>query len=117
MRPVHHAAEETHQHVEQQRRPELLADGVLAVAEEVAELQGLLDLLEEHFDTPARLIEFAHTRGAPFGVVGDEDHHDLLAIHTHDHFHPSDEFGMLGTALRSLQQDQIITQDPPLWLS
>jgi len=41
---------EAQQHIHQQSRPELPADGLLGVAEEVADLQGLFDLFEEDLD-------------------------------------------------------------------
>ncbi len=65
-------------HVEQECRPELPADGLLAVTQEVAELEGLFDLLEEHFDAPARLIEVAYAAGTPFEIVGDEECQQLM---------------------------------------
>ena len=45
---------EAQQHIDQQRRPDLPADGVGAVPKEAAEFEGLLYLLEKHFDVPAR---------------------------------------------------------------
>ena len=37
------------QHIDEQRRPHLPADGIGAVAQEVGQLEGLLDLLEEGY--------------------------------------------------------------------
>src|SRR5260370_22605982 len=42
--PATRHAKKTHQDVEQQRRPDLPADRVCAVAQEIAQLQALLDL-------------------------------------------------------------------------
>lgn len=58
MRPARRLPLPAHQHVEQQCRPELPADCLLAVAEEVADLEGLLELLKKNFDAPPRLSWF-----------------------------------------------------------
>ena len=79
--PTGDVPEESQQQVGQQPGPDLPLDGALVGADEVAQLQGLLDLLEEQFDRPARPIEFGDGAGAPVGVVGDEGH---LAFHTVD---------------------------------
>jgi hypothetical protein len=55
--PAAHDAQKTHQAVEQQRRPYLPTDRVGAVAQEVAQLQALLDLFEEDFDLPPAAIQ------------------------------------------------------------
>lgn len=54
VRPANGPLLETQQDVEQQGCPELPADGVLGVAQKVADFEGLLELLEEDFDRPAR---------------------------------------------------------------
>ena len=61
MVPVAQHAEKTHQDVEQQRRPDLPTDRVSAVAQEVAQLQALLDLFKEHFDLPTTAIQIGYT--------------------------------------------------------
>ena len=114
MRPVDKPADETHQHVEQKRRPELPADGMLAVAEEVTDLEGLFDLLEKDFDAPARLIELANRACRPVRVVSDEDHDNILAVDGHDHFHPAHQDGILLFAFRGPEQDEVVTQDVSL---
>lgn len=69
MCPVHRLRLEAHQNVEKQGCPKLPADGVFTVAEEVTDLQGLFDLLEEYFDAPPGLIEFTDRAGSPLRVV------------------------------------------------
>jgi hypothetical protein len=81
------------------------------VAEEVADLEGLLQLLEEDFDAPACLIELADARCRPFGVVGDEGHDDFLAVHLDEHFHAPEGFGILAAAFRAFEQDEVVAQD------
>ena len=62
--PAAHHAQKAHQDVEQERRADLPADRVGAVAQEIAQLQALLDLFKEHFDLPAATIQISHTAGA-----------------------------------------------------
>ena len=63
---------EAQQQVRQQCSPDLPAHGVPVMAEEIRQLEGLLDFLEEHLHTPAALVELADGEGGPFQVVGDE---------------------------------------------
>ena len=81
------------------------------MAEEVADLESLLQLLEEDLNAPARLIEFAHARCRPLGVVGDESHDDFLAVNLDEHFHASEGFGILAAAFRPFEQDEVVAQD------
>ena len=56
---------------------DLDGDGVAAAAEEVGDLQVLLEPFEEQFDLPARLVERGDLGSGRGEVVGDE--HDLAA--------------------------------------
>jgi len=116
VRPARRLALPAHQHVEQQRRPKLPADRLLAVAEEVADLEGLLELLEKHLDAPSRLIECADARCRPLSVVGDENHDDFLAVNLDEHFHAPEGFGILASAFLAFKQDEIVAQDFPCGL-
>jgi hypothetical protein len=62
--PATDHGQKTHQDVKQQRRPDLPAYRVGAVAQEIAQLQALLDLFKEHFDLPAAAIQICYTGGA-----------------------------------------------------
>ena len=46
----------TQQDIEQQRRPHLPEDRVFVVAEEVAQLERLFDLLKKRLDRPAAFV-------------------------------------------------------------
>ena len=81
--PAAHHAQKAHQDVEQQRGPDLPADRVGTVAQEIAQLQALLDLFEEHFDLPAAAIQIGHTAGAPREIVGQKLHLAFLAVDLH----------------------------------
>src|ERR1700722_12633577 len=80
MIPATDYAEKLHQYVEQQCRPDLPADRVCAVAQEIAQLQALLDLFKEHFDLPAATIQISHTGGAPLQIVSQKLQLALFAV-------------------------------------
>src|SRR5271156_3338355 len=77
--PAAKDAKKPHQDVEQQRRPDLPADRVGAVAQEIAQLQALLDLFKEHFNLPTAAIQIGHTGGAPGEIVSQKLHLALLS--------------------------------------
>ena len=56
MRPLTLECDKAQQDIKEQCRPELPAYGMLGVSEEVADFEGLLDLLEEGFDAPSAAI-------------------------------------------------------------
>lgn len=66
------------------------------MAEEVTDLEGLLQLLEEDLDAPSRLIELADARCRVLGVVGNEGRDDFLAVNLDEHFHAPEGFGILA---------------------
>ena len=80
VRPVRAPCLETQQQIHQQRRPKLPADGLLGVAEEVADLQGRFDLLKKDLDGPTALVESTDTGSGPIHVVGNKNHLDLFAV-------------------------------------
>src|SRR5664279_5855372 len=57
VRPLAQMGGEAQEHIGQQRRPDLPFDGVGAVTQEVSQLQGLFEFLEEEFDAPAAAVE------------------------------------------------------------
>ena len=78
VRPGVQKSLEAQQDIDQQGHPHLPAHGVGAVAEEIAELEGLLDLLEEDLDLPA--AEVGHGCWGPVEVVGQKLQHRFLAV-------------------------------------
>src|SRR5579885_1145599 len=70
--PLSQMGAEAQQDIGQQGGPDLPFDGPLAVAQEVGQLEGLLEFLEEGFDAPAAAIEVGDGLGAPGEVVGRE---------------------------------------------
>src|SRR5512137_1914351 len=66
VRPLAEPGAEAQQNIGQERGPDLPLHGVGAVAEEVGQLEGLLDLLEEHLDLPAAAVKVGDGLRAPF---------------------------------------------------
>jgi len=81
VRPLAQPGAEAQQHIGQQGRPDLPFDGAGAVAEEVGQLEGLFEFLEEGFDAPAAAIQVGDGLGAPLQVVRQENHFAELAVH------------------------------------
>ena len=70
VRPLALKGEESQKDVEQEGGPELPADGMFGISEEVADFEGLFDLLEEGLDTPSAAVQLADTGRSPVQVVG-----------------------------------------------
>ena len=98
--PVAEKSQESQHHVEQQRHPDLPLDRVFAVAEEVAQLQRLLDLLEKRLDRPAAFVQVRDAAGRPFHIVRDECHLDPLAVNFHPR-HKKIYAGIVPGAMRA----------------
>ena len=79
--PAGEKFEVVQQQMQQQPRPYLPLHGVLVRADEIAQLQSLLKLLEERLDRPPRLVKFADGPCAPREVVRYEHHGPLRAVH------------------------------------
>ena len=84
---------EPKENIDDERRVDLPLDCIGVVSEKTADLENLLDLLEEHFDVPAPFVERAHRARTPLEIVGDEDHCSPLAVNLDPgfyaaHLHP-----------------------------
>jgi hypothetical protein len=99
------------EHVNQERHPDLPAHGVGAVAEEVGELQGLLDLLEEDLNVPAAAVEIGNGLGAPLPVVGEENHLLFTSVDFDPGHDPAQIPRIIGEGLVAAQADDLIAQD------
>ena len=64
--------DEAHEQIGDQSAGDLDAHGVLGSADEVLDLEGLLDPSEEEFDGPAALVEVGDLLGGGVEVVGDD---------------------------------------------
>jgi len=110
--PLAQPSAETQQHLGQQRRPYLPLHRVGRVAEEVCQLEGLLELLEEHLDRPAGPAKVGDGLRAPLQVVGQEDQLAELAVHL-DPGHDAAPLDRIRLARRTRQADQVIPEEVP----
>ena len=88
------------QNVSQQRRPHLPAHRIGVVPQKIRQLQGLLDLLEKHFDLPAAAVEVGDGARAPLQVVGQKHHLPFHVLDLHQRHHPPHQLrgGLVGVA-------------------
>ena len=117
VRPLADEGDVSEQNEQQQGGPQLPTDGMFGMAEKIADLEGLLDLLEKHLDAPAAAVEVADTGRGPEHVVGEENHDDPLAVDFHLGFDPAQPAEILPTGGGNLQGDLVITQDTSLRLA
>src|SRR6516225_4359603 len=109
--PAADHAHKAHQDVEQQCRPDLPANRVGAVAQEIAQLQALLDLLKEHFNLPAATIQISHTASAPPHIVGQKLHLAPLAIDFYIRPAPPYRFWIIGPRVFVFEHHKLVAQD------
>jgi len=117
VRPLADESDVSEQNQQQQGGPQLPADGLLGMAEKIADLEGLLDLLEKHLDAPARAVELADAGRGPVHVVGEENHDDPLAVDLHLGFDTAQPLGILPAGGGNLQGNLVIPQDTSLRLA
>lgn len=94
--------------VKQQGGPYLPAHRVGRVAEEVAELEGLLDLFEENLYFPAVAVEVGHGGGRPCKVVGPKLHDHDPAIEIDLGGHPAHAIGVLAAGVGIHEYDLVV---------
>ena len=110
VRPLAQPGAEAQQHIGQQGRPDLPFDGAGAVAEEVGQLEGLFEFLEERFDAPAATIQVGDGLGAPNKMVGQENHFAEFAVHL-DEGRDAAEFDGIMFGSGAGQGDQVVAQN------
>ena len=92
--------------------PELPLDGIAAETDKGAQLQRLLDLLEEYLDGPAAAVEVADGACRPFKVVGEECHLLLRAVGgPHPGPYEAQAAGIEPAALIGVQFHLIVADD------
>jgi len=111
VRPGMQIRQITQQQMHQQSDPDLPAHGVGVVAKEVRQLQGLLDLLEEHLDVPAAAIQLGHRPGAPRQAVRQERQLDILAVHFDPRHDPPQRLRVRQVRLVHGQFDDLVGQN------
>jgi hypothetical protein len=111
VRPPPQVSAEAQQHIGQQGGPDLPFDGAFTVPQEVGQLEGLFEFLEEDFDAPAAAIEIGDGLGAPGDVVGQENHRTPFAVHF-DHGGDAAQFNGINFLHRRVgQNDQVVAED------
>jgi len=103
------------QQIAKQCTPDLPAHSISAVTQKICKLEGLLDLLEEHFDIPATTIKIGDTARAPLHIVCQELHFPLGSVHLDQSTHPAHAlrvFAIVGRFAR--EHDFLVGQD--LWI-
>jgi hypothetical protein len=66
---------EAQQQKGEQRDRDLNSNGIFGGSEEVADLQRLLDLSKEQFDSPSAPVKIGNVLGAGFEIVGEDAQH------------------------------------------
>lgn len=113
MRPLGGPGLKAQEEIEQKGRPDLPADRLLGMTQEITDLQGLFELLEEHLDRPATLVEIADAGWSPLQVIGQKRHLDEFTIHLHSGHDTAHAFGIVPFRTKGPQRDFIIAQDVP----
>jgi len=108
--PLAEASPEAQQQIDEQGCPHLPAHGVGVVAEEVGQLEGLFEFLEEHFNAPAAAIQVSDGLRAPAHVVGQENHFPELAVHL-DQGGDAAQLDRIKLFGRAGQDDQVVAQN------
>ena len=112
--PLAQVRTEAQEHIGQERRPDLPFNGVGVVAEEVSQLQGLFEFLEEDLDAPTAAVEVGDGLGAPLQVVGQKDHFPPLPVHFNEGGDAA-QFDRINDLRRRIgQDDQVVPQNVSL---
>ena len=107
--PLAETSAEAQQQINQQGSPDLPTDGVGVVAEEVGQLQRLLEFLEEDFDAPAAAIEVGDGLGTPRHIVGEEHHFAEFAVHFDQGGNAAQRYRIVRLDLTG-QDDEVVAQ-------
>ena len=117
VRPLALEGDKAQEHIKQHGVPELPADGVFGVSEEVADFEGLFDLLEKGFDAPSAAIQIADAGSSPLKVVGQQDHGDPFPVNFDPCLDAAQSLWILRSGLRSHQGDLVVADDVALGLA
>ncbi len=118
--PLAEKGAEAQQQINQQSRPHLPPHRIGVVAEEVGQLKRLLEFLEKDLDAPTAAIPIGSRLGAPFQIVGQEDHLPHLPVDLDPGDHAAHPIGISLAGMGGGQLDQVVGQNiahaPPLEL-
>jgi len=111
VRPLAFESEKAQQDVEQEGGPELPADGMLGITEEVADFEGLFYLLEEGLDPPAAAVQVADTGRSPVQIIGQKNHDSFLSVDFDEGLNAPQSLRILSAGLGTDQGNIIIAED------
>jgi hypothetical protein len=111
VRPLALECDKSQQNIKQQGCPKLPANSMFGVAQKVADFKGLLDLLEEGFDTPAASIKVTDTGWSPVKVICEEDHDGPFAVDLDPGHDTAEALRILSAGLGSYQNDLVVADD------
>lgn len=89
---------------------------MFAVAKEVTEFEGLLDLFKERFDSPPTSVQVANAPGRPLEIIRYERHDHDFTLNLHLGFNPPKSFPILLSAFAHLEHDFIVPENVALTL-
>jgi len=113
MAPMMQECLETKEHINQQSRPYLPADSIGAVSQEISQLQGLFDLLEEGFDGPPAAVKVGDAGGTPLQIVAQEDQFLFTPVDFNQGGDATHQFGIMAKRGDMAQGNDLIAQDAP----
>jgi hypothetical protein len=90
----------------------LPANRILTIAQEITDLQGLLDLFKEDLNLPPSTVELGDGNRAPVQVVSQKLHFPFLAIDFDQRSDSTQGLGVSGSGFFMLEYYQLIGQDP-----
>ena len=109
--PLAQECTKAQQQIHQQRCPNLPPHGVGIVAEEVRQLERLLQFLEKDFDAPAAAIEIGDGLRAPSQVVGQEHHLPPFTVHFDQRHDPAQLDRISPPGRPGRQLNQVVTKN------
>ena len=117
VRPLAFERDKSQQNVEQEGGPELPADSMLGVAEEITDFKGLFDLIEEGLDSPAAAVQVADAGRSPVQIVGEKDHDSFLSVDFDESLNAPQSLRILSPGLGANQGNLIVTEDFASWFT
>ncbi len=111
------------QHISQQRHPHVPVRPIKALPQEIPQFETMLHFPEEHLNGALVPLQLRYGVRAPFQVIGQEHHLNLLAVQVHQGHQTAQDFGILRSAAFSLQHNLVIPKvrpgrsTPVPWLS
>ncbi len=105
---------EAKQHIGQQCRPNLPADGIFVVTNEVGKLKCLFDFLEKYLNRPTCFIQIANRACRPVKVVGNKCHALRFLLHFNNRLDQAQRLRIPLPGALSGQPDHHIPDNIPL---